>query len=221
MNFKKEEKEVKKGFRKFWYLLWEDNSLKGWIFSLIFLFVFIRFIFFPFLNVVTGTSLPLAIVESCSMYHAGNVFSNFNDWFGRHDEKYLGLDVSKIEFQNFTFKNGFSKGDILFIIKANPEKLKVGDIIAFNAGTSGTPVIHRIVKIEDKNGEKIFSTMGDNNGKMLVPSNNAGGVDETAITSNQLVGKAVFRVAPWFGWVKLVFYERFKFPSEKGFCGEN
>jgi signal peptidase I len=221
MNLKRDEKEVKKGFKKFWYLLWEDNSIKGWLFSLIILFVFIKFIFFPFLNLVTGTELPLAIVESCSMYHQGNVFSNFNDWFGKHEAKYSGIDISKIEFQDFIFKNGFSKGDILFIIKANPDKLKIGDIIAFNAGTSGTPVIHRIVKIENQSGQRIFSTMGDNNAQMLNPNNNAGGVDERVITSNQLVGKAVFRVAPGFGWIKLVFYEGLKSKSERGFCQEN
>ena len=213
--------EIKKGFKKFWFLLWEDNSIKGWLFSLIILFIFIKFIFFPFLNFTTGTTLPLAIVESCSMYHQGNFFSNFDDWFGRHTTKYSGINISKTDFQNFIFRNGFTKGDILFIVKADPEKLKIGDIIAFNAGTGGTPVIHRIVKITEENGQKIFSTMGDNNAKMLIPSNNLGGVDETQITSQQLVGKAVFRVVPWFGWVKLIFYEGLKPESERGFCREN
>ena len=213
--------DIKKGLKKFWFLLWEDNSIKGWLFSLIILFIFIKFIFFPFLNFTTGTTLPLAIVESCSMYHQGNFFSNFDDWFGRHETKYLGINISKTEFQSFIFRNGFSKGDILFIIKADPEKLKIGDIIAFNAGTGGTPVIHRIVKITEENGQRIFSTMGDNNAKMLIPSNNLGGVDETRITAQQLVGKAAFRVVPWFGWVKLVFYEGLKPESERGFCREN
>jgi len=221
MNLKKDEKEVKKGFKKFWYLLWEDNSIKGWLFSLIILFVFIKFIFFPFLNLVTGTQLPLAIVESCSMYHQGNIFSNFEDWFGRHESKYLGIDISEPNFEKFSFKNGFSKGDILFIVKANPDKLKIGDIIAFNSGTGGTPVIHRIVKIENQSGQLIFSTMGDNNAQMLTPNNNYGGVDERTIIPSQLVGKAVFRVAPGFGWVKLVFYEGMKPESERGFCKEN
>lgn len=219
MNLKKG--DVKKGFKKFWYLLWQDNSFKGWLFSLIILFVFIKFIFFPFLNFTTGTTLPLAIVESCSMYHQGNILSNFNDWFGRHESKYDGINLNKTEFETFGFKNGFSKGDILFITKADPKKLKVGDVIAFNSGTRGTPVIHRIVKITEENGEKIFSTMGDNNAKMLVPSNNLGGVDETKIKSDQLVGKAVFRIAPGFGWVKLVFYEGLRPESERGFCNEN
>ncbi len=221
MNLKRAEEKTKKGFKKFWYLLWQDNSFKGWIFSLIILFIFIKFIFFPFLNLVTGTTLPLAIVESCSMYHQGNVFSNFNDWFARHDAKYSELNITKTEFQSFLFKNGFGKGDILLLVKADPNQLKVGDIIAFNSGNSGTPVIHRIVEINEENGQRVFSTMGDNNAKMLVPSNNLGEIDETKIYPNQLVGKAVFRVVPWFGWVKLIFFEGMKPESERGFCSEN
>ncbi len=113
---KKEGGKIKKGFKKFWFLLWKDNSIKGWLFSLIFLFVFIKFIFFPLLNLVTGTALPLAIVESCSMYHQGNVLSNFDDWFDRHETKYESVNITMEEFQNFVLKKGFSKGDILFLI---------------------------------------------------------------------------------------------------------
>jgi len=197
---KETEDKIKKGFKNFKFLLWQDNSFKGWIFSLIILFVFIKFIFFPFLNLVTGTELPMAIVESCSMYHQGNVFSSFDNWFDRHETKYESANITKTEFEEFVLRRGFSKGDILFIIKANPEKLKVGDIIAFNAGTTGTPVIHRIIKIQEKNGEKIFTTMGDNNGAILIPENNpTSKIDERNITEEQLVGKAIFRIAPWLG----------------------
>src|SRR4030042_125670 len=115
MSLRKIGENSKKGFKKFWFLLWKDNSLKGWIFSLIFLFVFIKFIFFPVLSLVTGTALPLAIVESCSMYHQGNVFSNFDSWFEEHDLKYSEFDITRTEFEDFSFRRGFSKGDILFI----------------------------------------------------------------------------------------------------------
>jgi signal peptidase I len=221
MELRKIGENTKKGLDKFWFLLWKDNSIKGWLFSLVFLFVFIKFIFFPLLNLATGTTLPLAIVESCSMYHQGNVFSNFDEWFQRHEAKYSELDVTKNEFQNFIFKKGFSKGDILFIVGANPDKLKVGDIIAFKSGTRNIPVIHRIVEIKEENGENIFTTIGDNNAKILVPGNNAGGVDEREIKEEQIVGKAVFRLAPGLGWVKLIFFEASRTDSERGFCKEN
>jgi len=220
-KLKKEGGKVKKGFRKFWFLLWKDNSIKGWLFSLIFLFLFIKLIFFPFLNLVTGTTLPLAIVESCSMYHKGNFFSTFEPWFERHEAKYENLNITYDEFKSFSFRRGFSKGDILFIVKANPDKLKVGDIILFNSGTKGTPVIHRIVKINEENGTKTFSTIGDNNNQMLNPNNNLAKIDERVITSDQLVGKAVFRITPWFGWVKLIFYESSRSESDRGLCKEN
>ncbi len=221
MTLKKIGEGTKRGFKKFWFLLWKDNSLKGWLFSMIFLFVFIKFIFFPALNLVTGTSLPLAIVESCSMYHKGNVFSNFDGWYTTHESKYFELGITKSEFQNFIFRRGFSKGDILFIVGANPDKLKVGDIIAFKSGTRNIPVIHRIIEIKEENEKRIFTTIGDNNAKVLIPSNNAGQVDETSIQENQIVGKAVFRITPCLGWIKLIFFEGSKPVSERGLCKEN
>jgi signal peptidase I len=121
--------KFKRFLKKSWQIIWKDDSLKGWIISLIFIFVVIKFIFFPLLNLATGTSLPLAIVESCSMYHSGNIFGNFDNWWDRHDLKYTNFNISKSEFDTFTLRKGFSKGDIIFIVKAKPEKLKVGDII--------------------------------------------------------------------------------------------
>ncbi len=221
MKLRKIGEKTKSGFRKFWFLLWKDNSMKGWIFSMIFLFLFIKFIFFPVLNLVTGTMLPLAIVESCSMYHQGNVFSNFDGWFARHETKYESFGITKDEFGKFRLKKGFSKGDILLLIRANPDTLKIGDIIAFKSGTGGNPVIHRIIKIQETEGKKIFTTIGDNNDAMLAPGNNPGAVDEREITKEQLVGKAVFRIVPALGWVKLVFFEGSRAESERGFCREN
>jgi signal peptidase I len=204
--------KFKKFLKRAWEIIWKDDSFKGWIISLIFIFVVIKLIIFPLLNLVTGTSLPMAIVESCSMYHSGNVFGNFDNWWDRHDSKYESFNLNESEFRDFTLKKGFSKGDILFIIKAKPEKLEVGDIIIFNAGEKN-PVIHRIVSIKQEEGEYTFSTMGDNNNGQL-PA-------ELSIKSEQLVGKAVFRIIPSAGWAKLVFYEHLRIQSERGFCDEN
>ena len=204
--------EIKGYLKKFWFLLWKDDSLKGWIFSVIFLFLFIKLIFFPVLNMATGTSLPLAIVESCSMYHQGDILSNFVTWWTKHEDKYNIYDVDETSFKEFPFKKGFNKGDILFITGTSPEKLQVGDIIIFNAGQQN-PVIHRIINITKEKGTYIFSTIGDNNNGQLS--------SEKRISSEQLVGKARFRIAPLLGWVKLEFYDWRNSQSEKGFCQEN
>ena len=212
MEFKNFLRKIKSCFKKFWFLLWKDESLKGWIFSVIFIFIFIKFIFFPILSFLTGTSLPLAIVESCSMYHKGNFLSNYDEWWNIHESKYLELGVEKRVFENFNFKKGFNKGDILFIMGIKPEKLKIGDVIIFNAGQKN-PVIHRIIKIENKNGGYVFSTIGDNNNGQLEI--------EKSINSDEIVGKAFFKIAPYVGWGKLIFFESKRPASEKGLCHEN
>lgn len=200
-------------WQKFWFVVWKDDSLRGWILSLLFIFIVIKFIFFPFLNLVTGTTLPLAIVESCSMYHEGNLFSEFDDWWFRHQDKYSEFQVTMNTFENANFKNGFTKGDVLFIVGKDPENLKVGDVIIFN-GNERNPIIHRIMTIEqDQITQKyVFSTIGDNNNGQLIVEKN--------ISEDQIVGKAVVRIAPYIGWGKLVFFEYQRPSSDRGGCEE-
>ena len=145
------------------------------------------------------------------MYHKGNLLSNFDSWWQRHEDKYAAFTINELDFQGFPMNNGFNKGDILFIIKANPEKLEEGGIIIFNANQKN-PIIHRIVDIRETNDGKIFSTIGDNNNGQLV--------FEERITEDMLVGKAVARIAPYFGWIKLAFYDWQKPVGERGFCPE-
>jgi signal peptidase I len=200
----------KKFWKKFWFIVWKDDSIKGWIISLIFLLILIRGVFFPLLSLATGTSLPLVIVESCSMYHqGGELFSNFNGWWTMHEEKYAQKSINKSEFSSFPFANGLNKGDILFVTGVNPADVKIGDIIIFNAGMSA-PIIHRVMSIKDENGAYFFSTEGDNNNGQLSVEEN--------ISQNQLVGEPRAIVLPYAGWIKLIFFEGSKPPSERGFC---
>ncbi len=202
-------KDVEKFLEKFWFLFWRDDSLKGWIFSIIFLFIFIKFIFFPALSLLTGTSLPLAIVESCSMYHEGNLLSSFDKWKNSNSEKYSEFQLTDEDFENFTLKKGFNKGDILFIVGTKPEKIHIGDVIIFNAGTNN-PIIHRVINVENIDGKISFSTIGDNNeGQLSIEKN---------ISPDRIVGKASLRLMPYIGWIKLVFFEFQRSPSERGFC---
>lgn len=205
---------IKKYLNKFWYLLWKDDSLKGWVFSIIILFIFIKFIFFPILSLATGTSLPLAIVESCSMYHEDNLLSDIDKWWEIHENNYEPFNIDQSTFEEFKFTKGFNKGDILFITGVDPKKIKVGDIIIFQSQIQSTPIIHRVVEIKEENGEKIFSTMGDNVGHVQK------GIEDS-IKENQIIGKASFNIAPYVGWVKLIFFEPKQPASKKGFCTPN
>ncbi|MFA6974244.1 MAG: signal peptidase I [Parcubacteria group bacterium] len=210
-KFKKIKNKFHNFFKKFWFLLWKDDSIKGWIFSILFLFIFIKLIFFPLLSLATSTSLPLAIVESCSMYHQGNLFSNYDSWFTRHNEKYSDLQIDKTEFSGFPFTRGFNKGDILFITGVKPENVKVGEVIIFNAN-SQNPIIHRVISIKQQGEKYYFSTIGDNNNGQIS--------FEKSISQDQLIGRASFRLVPYLGWIKLIFFEGSRNAEERGFCSE-
>jgi len=204
--------KTKNFLNKFWAIVWKDDSFKGWIISLVFLFIMIKGVFFPLMSLATGTHLPLVIVESCSMYHEDNLLSDYDAWFEQNDLKYFEYKVNKKMFDEFPFKKGFNKGDILFVTEAKPEKLEVGDVIIFNANYRN-PIIHRIIKIRKEGSEYIFSTIGDNNPSQIE--------FEKRIGENQLVGKAQFNIAPFLGWGKLIFFEHTRYPSQRGFCTSN
>jgi len=206
---KNNENKFKNFWKKFWYIVWKDDSFKGWITSILFIFVMIKFVLFPLISLIAGTSLPLAIVESCSMHHENTLVSDFDEWWENNQEKYSDFNISKSEFEEFKLKRGFTKGDILFITGVDPKELEVGDIIVFKAGRE-RPIIHRIIKINQKDGKRYLSTIGDNNPIQLS--------SEKEITQDKVIGKASFRIAPYIGWVKLVFYEPLRAESEKGFC---
>ncbi len=205
--------KFKNFWKKFWFTVWGDNSFKGWIISIIFLFLLIKLVFFPLMSLTTGTKLPLVIVESCSMHHQDTIFGNFDSWWSRHELKYFKVAIDINEFETFTMKKGFTKGDILFVTGVKPEKIKVGDIIIFQTDGYKTPIIHRVIRIYSKNNQTIYSTMGDNNNGQL-PA-------EKEIYANQIIGKARFQLVPYAGWVKLIFYEPLRAQNEKGTCTEN
>jgi signal peptidase I len=185
--------KIKNLLKQLWFLVWKDESWKGWVVSLLFIFIIVKFIFFPLLNFVTGTSLPLVVVESCSMYHQGNLFADFNQWWQANEEKYEQFSIARDEFQKYAMKNGFNKGDIILSVRANPERLKQGDIIIFNAQQQH-PIIHRIVEANQANSGIIFATFGDNNqGQLPI---------EKEIEDEQIIGRAILKI-PYIGWVKL------------------
>ena len=146
------------------------------------------------------------------MYHYGNLFSNNDEWFDKHEDKYSEFEIDKEKFKDFWFKKGLNKGDILFVIGTKAEKIELGNVVIFNAAQAN-PIIHRIIDIREEKGEIVFSTIGDNNNGQLQ--------FEKRISSNQIVGKPILKFAPYVGWIKLIFFEKTRSNSEKGFCEEH
>lgn len=188
--------KIKEIFKKIWSYLKKD-TWDSWLVSLIIVFLAVKFVFFPLLSIITGSPLPLVVVESCSMYHSS---SNFDEWWFQNGAWYEENDISKEDFLEYPFKNGLNKGDI--ILTWGHSAYNKGDIIIFNAKTT-YPLIHRIISDKD------ISTKGDHNlGQLSV---------EKYIEKEQLIGKASAKI-PLLGWLKLIFFEPFKPENQRGLC---
>lgn len=209
---KKEAREEKGVAGKVWHFLWEDDSAWSWIVSLILAFIIVKFIFFPLLSLTLGSSLPLVVIESSSMHHEGSLFKDItgiaitsNDkleqwWADGNGGWYKDRNITLQDAETWRYGWGMDKGDIVVVKGTKAENLKLGDVIIFDAGQSN-PIIHRIVKIEEQNGTRTFSTKGDNNPGQLP--------FEQSIKGNQILGKAVLRINK-IGWIKLVFVEIYR-----------
>ncbi len=190
--------DMKKEWGKFAKFMKED-SWQSMLVSLVLAFLVIKFIIFPILITLTGTALPLVIVESCSMYHHE---SGFDKTFT--SSVYSDYGISLENTSDWSFKNGFSKGDIIFVL--GPKDLEIGDVIIFNGGQSN-PIIHRLISVGDS-----FTTKGDN-----YITNKGVGSFEKKIYEEQILGKAVFRI-PFLGWIKLIFFDWRNPVSARGLC---
>lgn len=185
-------------FRKTWAFLQED-SWQSLLVTLILAFITIKFIFFPGLSLMTGTALPLVIVESCSMHHHENGFEKIFE-----NDIYEDFGISIEDTENWIFQNGFNKGDVIFVV--GPKNIEVGDVIIFEA-QSQYPLIHRVV--EDAS---TYGTKGDNyktNPRQLST--------EREIVEDRLIGKALFKI-PYIGWLKLIFFEASRPKQDRGLC---
>ena len=185
---------------KTWDFLWNDDSLLSWVVFLVVIFVFIKFVFFPTLSLMFGTSLPIVIVESCSMHHD----SSLDEWWSGNAEWYDGKDIGRNEFGNFPLVNGFTKGDIFFVTGVDSSEVEIGDVIIFSDLQSARPVIHRVVDLEP------LQTKGDNNPGQIP--------FELDIDSENIIGKATSFKIPLIGWLKLIFFEPFRSNGDRGFC---
>jgi len=198
--------------QEFWNWLWNSDSWLSYVVFLIIIFVVIKLIFFPALSLIFGTSLPLAIVESSSMDHnsvitsganydlCGKTFSNskffnLNEYWQECGSWYENKNITKEQFSEFKFKNGFRKGDIMIIFGKKTENLKIGDVLIFNGG-SAHPIIHRIVSLNP------LQTKGDHNAEQIGIRPDSKGIDETNIKESQIVGVAIAKI-PYVGYLKI------------------
>ena len=89
--------------------------------------------------------------------------------------------------------------DAVIIKRTDVNSVNVGDVVTYRSTDPafyGILVTHRVINIEDVNGEKIFITKGDHNET----------IDRTPVKFNQIQGKVVMRV-PKIGYLKYFLIE--------------
>lgn len=180
--------------KRFWHFVWHDDSWLSWIVNVLLAFILVKFIVYPGLGLLLGTTHPIVAVVSGSMEHNGN----FDTWWQQQAERYEILGITQAQFATYRFTNGFNKGDIMIII--GPNNLKIGDVIVF-IGSAPEPIIHRIVAIH---ADGTYQTKGDS---IYNPGSRD---DEKNIPQGRIIGKAVFRI-PHLGWLKILFVELLHF----------
>ena len=171
--------------RKIWNFIWHDDSILSWIVNIILALVIVKFLIYPGLGLIFSTNYPLVAVVSGSMEHEGK---SFDDWWLSSGVWYEKNNITKDQFEKFRFKNGFNKGDIMILFA--PKKIKPGDVIVYNGGSS-YPIIHRVVKV---NEGSTYLVKGDHNS------------DKDPVVVKESVGKAVIRI-PFLGFIKIWFID--------------
>jgi hypothetical protein len=187
-------KDWKKTIKKVWHFIWEEDSIWSWLVNIVLAFVLIKFVVYPGLGFILSTSHPIVAVVSGSMEHDGS----FDDWWSVQQQYYAEFGISREEFMEYQYKNGFNKGDIMVLLGRKAEKLDVGDVIVFNGGRKD-PIIHRVIRKWEEDGKYFFQTKGDNNEKSMPNL-------ELRIPESQVIGQAVVRV-PFLGYIKIWFVD--------------
>jgi signal peptidase I len=151
--------------------------------------------FFFGLQLALGTSVPVRVVESGSMC-----------------VPYDGA----CDGWTHPFAQTLHIGDIIVIQKISPADLNANypysDIIVYENPTdpSSTPIVHRIVHVDNINGTLYFQTKGDGNSATKWPNPvTAGEYDSNTlwntgqgVPQNYVIGRVVMRI-PYFGWITL------------------
>ena len=98
------------------------------------------------------------------------------------------LGYTPLVVETDSMKPTFESGDLIFIKKCDISKLNEGDIITFHTIIDNQYALntHRIQKIDEVNGVRSYTTIGDNNN---------GIADQHVISDGDIVGKYIGHVS--------------------------
>ena len=199
--------------KRIWKFFWHEDSLWSWLANIIVAFLIIKFIIYPLLGLLLGTSFPIVAVVSESMEHGlygntlcGQDFPQFQESFENYWQVcgswYENYGITKEQFKGFPFQDGFRKGDVIILWRAHEKNLQLGDVLIFQS-SKPQPLIHRIVRIWEEDNQTYYQTKGDHN------ANSYQSLRETEISLDRVYGKGILRL-PYLGWLKILFVDAVK-----------
>jgi len=99
-------------------------------------------------------------------------------------------DVNIFGFRTYMVATGsmepeYSVGDMIIIKETPKEKIKAGDVINYISENETDTITHRVIEVEEKQGQTYYKTKGDNNNSE----------DPEPINYNQVQGVLVFKIS--------------------------
>ena len=211
---KKDWKNQKSTFKKYMYYVLYDDSILAHILYFGFAFIFIKYMLFPTLGFALNNDYPVVAIVSGSMQHkivdsrvCDKTVSNedgsldFDQWWTLCGDYYESeFSLTKEEFSTFDYSSGLNIGDVMVLYGKSLDEIEVGETLVFYpdmscAGAPPGPVIHRLVEINEVDGERVFTTKGDFNPQVWECL-------ERSISEERVIGVAVARV-PFIGYLKV------------------
>lgn len=104
----------------------------------------------------------------------------------------------------------FHRGDLLFLTNSQQDPIKVGDIVVFKVEGRDIPIVHRVLKMHEKeDGSLKILTKGDNNS---VDDRGLYAPGQIWLSKSDIVGRAKGFV-PYVGIVTILMndYPKFKY----------
>jgi hypothetical protein len=226
----------KKVWGKVWHFIWHSNSIWSWIANIIIAFVLIKFLVYPGLGLVMGTTHPIVAVVSESMDHRMLHPCKTYDLSGASCLKYdsswalCGEQFSIKSSVGFNFYWETCGG--LYETRYNISREQFGgfpfrsgfsrgDIIVLHGkkpvdikvgevivfkANKEYPIIHRVVAKRMVGDKWYFTTKGDHN----QDSFNDNLIAEVNIAEDRVLGVSWFKI-PVLGYIKIKFVDFMSF----------
>ncbi len=184
---------MKEKIKKFLYITFKEESLEGYILFFLFMIFLFRFVIPPISEVLLGTDMPIYVIVTPSMEHKDpeKIRVTFYKYF----------EDRNISVENFPFKDGLNRGDVVFVVGRDPREIRVGDVVVFKPKGSNSVLLHRVVwkNCDDK---CYFTMKGDANPFSL----NFKHLSEVNVSEDRIKGVVVFRI-PYIGYPKVILVE--------------